>query len=40
MTIKEALDILVDALHKYALCGRLTQQERMAIKTLQQFIKD
>lgn len=40
MTKEEALDILINALHKYALCGRLTEQERIAIKTLKQFIKD
>lgn len=40
MTPKQALKILVNAIQSYALCGRLKQIEREAIKVLRNYLNE
>lgn len=39
MTASEALELIINSLHNYSSCGRLTHKEIEAIKILRKYIK-
>lgn len=40
MTIKEAFDFIVSQLYKKSSCGRLSLEERNAIRILRQYVNN